>query len=90
MSKMKQHLESEIVVTRSNEDTTGWKRYIAFNYEGNEYELTLFWDEFNGYEIFWREPSKAPDWATNWKEEKNEGASLAGYLDLLSWENLEE
>ena len=86
MSKIKQRLEEQIVIAHSSEESTGWKRYICFNYQGNEYELTLFWDEFNGYEIFWREPSKAPDWAIKWREEENEGASLAGYLDLLSWE----
>ena len=86
MSKMKQHLEERIVISHSSEENTAWKRYICLEYQGNEHKLILFWDEFNGYEIFWREPSKAPDWAVNWKEEENEGASLAGYLDFLSWE----
>lgn len=86
MSNIKQHLEEQIVITRMDENTTGWKRHICLEYQGNEHKLILFWDEFNGYEIFWREPSKAPDWAIKWREEENEGASLAGYLDLLSWE----
>ena len=86
MSKMKQYLESEVVITRFNEESTGWKRYIAFNYQGNEYELTLFWDEFNGYDIYWRVPDKAPDWAVKFAGNDYEGESLAGYLDLLTWE----
>ena len=57
--------DEEIVVTRMDDNTTGWKRHICLEYQGNEYKLILFWDEFNGYEIFWREPSKAPDWAIN-------------------------
>jgi hypothetical protein len=91
MSKIKQQLEKEIVITYSSEESTGWKRYISFDYEGNKYDITLYWDEFNGYEITWRycndkQMAKAPDWAINWKEDENEGASLSGYLDLLSWE----
>ena len=86
MSKMKQHLEEQIVIAYSEEDITGWKRLITFNYEGNKYEVILFWDEFNGYEIFWREPNRTPNWVVNWDEEAHNGDSFGAYLDGLTWE----
>jgi len=86
MSKMKQHLESEVVITHSNEENTGWKRYISFDYQGNNYELTLFWDEFNGFETYWRVPDKTPNWVIEWNEEDNSGMSFELYLDNLTWE----
>lgn len=86
MSKIKQHLEEKIVISRSSEENTSWKRYICFQYEGNEYELTLYWDEFNGYEIFWREPDSEPNWVVEWDSEAHQGMSFEHYLDDLTWE----
>lgn len=76
----------QIEITDQRHEETGWKRYIYFKYEGKDYELTLFWDEFNGYEIYWREPNTAPDWARNWDEDMSEGLSLAGWLDELTFQ----
>ena len=87
MSKMKQHLEERIVISHLEEENTGWKRLISFEYQGNHYALTLFWEEFNGYEIFWREPSKAPDWVINWNEDEHNGESFAEHIDWLTWES---
>jgi len=77
--------QKEIVITGVSAENMSWKRYIYFNYDGNEYSLTLFWDEFNGYEIFWREPSKIPDWVVNWNEDEHEGMSFEWYLDELTY-----
>jgi len=87
MSKMKQHLEKQINITGKKHEETGWKRYISFEYEGNEYELTLFWDEFNGFETYWRVPDKTPNWVIEWNEEDNSGMSFELYLDDLTWES---
>lgn len=86
MSKIKQQLEKEIVITGSEAEITGWKRYIYFEYEGNEYELILFWEEFNGYDTYWKDPSKIPEWVVNWNEEAHQGMSFEHYLDSLTWE----
>jgi len=86
MSKMKQQLEKEIVITGSREETTGWKRYIYFEYEGNKYEVNLYWEEFNGYDNYWREPNTEPEWVKKWDKETHEGMSFEGYLDELTWE----
>lgn len=87
MSKMKQHLEKQINITGKKHEETGWKRYISFEYEGNEYELTLFWDEFNGFETYWRVPDKTPNWVIEWNEEHDSGMSFELYLDDLTWES---
>ena len=86
MSKIKQHLEEKIVISHSEEENTGWKRIIFFEYEGNKYEVNLYWDEFNGYEIFWREPNTKPNWVVEWDEEAHQGMSFEHYLDDLTWE----
>lgn len=70
MSKMKQHLENQIVIAYSEEENTGWKRRIHFDYQGNNYELTLFWGEFDGYDIVWRfcnskQMIHTPDWVVH-------------------------
>ena len=87
MSKIKQHLEEKIVISYSEQENTGWKRIIFFEYEGNKYEVNLYWDEFNGYEIFWREPDTKPNWVIEWDSEAHQGMSLEHYLDDLTWES---
>lgn len=66
-------------------EETAWKRYIHFNHEGNDYELTLFWDEFDGYEIYWRSPNVSPQWAIDWDETKHDDMTLGHYLDDLTY-----
>jgi len=92
MSKIKQHLEKQINITSLNHENTGWKRRIHFQYEGKDYQLTLYWDEFNGYDIVWRfcngeQINRSPEWAINWDEDEHEGMSFEHYLDELTWEN---
>jgi hypothetical protein len=87
MSKMKQYLEGQIVIKGKEHEETGWKRYVYFEYEGNEYELTLFYDEFTGYDTYWRVPNTTPAWVVEWDSEAHEGMSFTHYLDDLTWEN---
>jgi hypothetical protein len=53
----------------------------------------LFWDEFNGYEIYWKDRESellnshiAPEWVVNWDEDLYEGMSFEGWLDELTFE----
>jgi len=87
MSKIKRHLEDQIVVDGAHHEETAWKRYIYFEYKGNRYEITLFWDEFNGYESYWRVPDRVPDWVLEWDEEANNGMSFEHYIDNLTYED---
>ena len=75
-----------IKITNSRLELTAWKRVICFEYEGEHHEVVLFWNEFDGFELYWLELSKTPDWAVNWNEDEHEGMSLADYLDELTWE----
>lgn len=74
------------------QENTAWKRYIYFDYASLRHKVLLFWDEFNGYEIYWENEEgkltlqKAPDWAKNWNEDEHEGMSLAWYLDELTYD----
>lgn len=86
MSKIKQHLEERIVISGKYHEEMSWKRRIYFDYQGNNYELLLFWDEFNGYESHWVNPNKTPDWVVNWNEDDHEGMGFEWYLDELTWE----
>lgn len=85
--------KQDIMVSSTREETTSWKRYINFKYQGEEYRVLLFWDEFNGYEIYWKNRDSellnshiAPQWAVNWDEDLYEGNSLESYLDELTFE----
>jgi hypothetical protein len=86
MSKIKRHLEDQVVIEGCYHEETAWKRYIYFDYEGKRYEITLFWDEFNGYESYWRVPDKVPNWVLEWDEEAHQGMSFEHYLDDLTFE----
>ncbi len=81
----------DIEIKGTSHEETAWKRYIHFIREGSEYELTLFWDEFNGYEIYWgscndEEINQTPHWAIAWDEEGHNGNTLEAYLDELTFE----
>lgn len=95
MSKMKQHLEKQVFITGSRHEEMSWKRYIYFEYEGEGYSVLLFWDEFNGYEIYWKDRESellnshiAPEWVVNWDEDLYEGMSFEGWLDELTFEGV--
>jgi len=73
-------------------EETAWKRYIYFDYASLRHKVLLFWDEFNGYELYWESEEgrltsqKAPDWARNWNEDEHNGMSLEHYLDELTYD----
>jgi hypothetical protein len=79
----------EIKVKGMRQEIDAWHRYIYFEREGKSYELTLYWDQFSGYEIVWRSEdgitiSKAPEWARNW--DNSDWPDLSGWLDELTYE----
>lgn len=76
----------ELKITGKCHEETGWKRYISFEYEGKEYELFLFWNEFDGYDINWRSPDKTPNWVVEWDSEAHQNMSFEHYLDELTFE----
>jgi hypothetical protein len=89
----KMNARQDIIISSAREETLSWKRYIHFKYQDKEYSVLLFWDEFNGYEIYWKDKESellnshiAPEWAVNWDEDLYEGCSLAAWLDELTFE----
>ena len=91
MSKMKQHLEKQINITGKTHEETGWKRRLDFQYEGNDYQLTLYWCEFDGYDIVWRfcnakQIIHTPAWVVEWDSEAHQDMSFEHYLDDLTYE----
>jgi hypothetical protein len=57
-----------------DEQCTGWKRKLVLEHEGKEYRASLYWDEFDGFELTWKDaqgwPTHCPDWASelDWHE----------------------
>lgn len=81
----------DIKIIGKEHENTGWKRRISFDYQGNNYELTLYWGEFDGYDIVWRfcdgkQMIHTPAWVVEWDSEAHEGMSFEHYLDELTWE----
>jgi hypothetical protein len=91
----KMNAKQDIIITGTREETLSWKRYIYFKYQDTEYSVLLFWDEFNGYEIYWKDKDSellnshiAPEWAVNWDEDAHEGMSFRHWLDELTFERV--
>lgn len=77
----------EIRIAEAKQQINAWQREITFNYLGLEYEVMLFWDQFNGYEIMWKRVDglrmfRPPVWVEKWESEHTD--SLAWVLDDLS------
>jgi hypothetical protein len=69
----------------SKEDT-GFVKNMTISYEGEEYEVLLRWDRFDGYDLTFIN-SDDPQWAVDWEDNNEE--SLAYTLDGLTDEVLE-
>ena len=86
----------DIKITGVRHEETAWKRYIYFKYENTEYSVLLFWDEFNGYELYWKNEDsalinslKTPEWAVEWNEDGHDFMTLEHYLDELTYKEQE-
>ena len=81
----------ELNITGKWHEETGWKRRLDFQYEGNDYQLTLYWSEFDGYDIVWRfcnskQIIHTPTWVVEWDSEAHQDMSFEHYLDELTYE----
>jgi hypothetical protein len=52
--EIKMNAKQDIIISSTREETLSWKRYIDFKYQDKEYSVLLYWDEFNGYQIYWK------------------------------------
>jgi len=65
---------------------TAYSKNMTITYEGEEYEVLLYWSSWEGYELSFVD-SDEPEWAINWEDNNEE--SLAYTLDSLTDEVLE-
>jgi hypothetical protein len=64
---------------------TAYSKEIIFFYEGESYQVNLYWNNQDGYDIDF--VGQEPEWAINWEDSNDE--SLAYTLDTLTDEILE-
>ena len=66
-------------------EETGYEKRVNFTYEGQEYDVLLHWDFWDGFDLKFlgegRNFVPAPQWAIEWEEG---GESLAYTLDELT------
>jgi hypothetical protein len=93
----KENIVDEIQIKGSTQEVNAWKRHIYFTYNGKDYEVNLFWDEQDGYELYWLEDGKsmrvvdgkgefitAPEWAIKYDDTGQNNLSMD--LDELTYE----
>jgi hypothetical protein len=67
-------------------EETAYGKEMTISYEGQEYEVVLHWDKWDGYDVRFIN-AEEPEWAINWEDNNEE--SLAYTLDNLTDEVLE-
>ena len=67
-------------------EETAYDKEMTISYEGQEYEVVLHWDKWDGYDLRFIN-SDTPEWAIDWDDNNEE--SLAYTLDGLTDEVLE-
>jgi len=73
-----------IEVISTEQTVTAYKKRISFKYDGQEYNATVYWDENDGLDVWFRSGQPMPHWALNWNEDEHDGNSLAYVLDSLT------
>lgn len=75
-------------IINTEQTVTAYKKRISFKYDGQEYNATLYWDENDGLDLWFRgeytSSEPMPHWALNWNEDEHDGDSLAYVLDSLT------
>jgi hypothetical protein len=75
-----------MIIEGVSKQETAYSKSMTINYEGKEYEVLLYWSNWEGYELSFV-GSDDPEWAVNWEDNNEE--SLAYTLDCLTDEVLE-
>lgn len=81
----------EIKSTR--QENTSWTRWISFNYDGKDYDVVLYHQDNEGYDLVFKSENGVvykgvfdmPDWAKDWDEDEHDGMTLEHYLDDLTY-----
>ncbi len=75
-----------IEINALSKEETSYTKEMTITYDGQQYEVLLHWNNWDGYEVTFTEVEE-PDWAINWEDSNEE--SLAYTLDGLTDEMLE-
>jgi hypothetical protein len=75
-----------MIIEGVTKEETAYTKSMTLTHEGEQYEVLLHWNNWDGYEIDFI-GSNEPEWAINWEE--NNEQSLAFVLDDLTEEVLE-
>jgi hypothetical protein len=76
-----------MIIEGVTKEETAYTKKMTLTYEGKEYEVLLYWNRWDGYELDFI-GSDEPEWAVNWEDNNEE--SLAFTLDGLTDEVIEE
>jgi hypothetical protein len=72
-----------------SKEETAYDKEITISYEGQEYQVVLHWDKWDGYDLRFIN-SDTPEWAIRWEDSQQYGAESLEYtLDGLTDEVLE-
>jgi len=82
---------SDIKIKKVNKEVVAWNKDIEFEYQDKTYLVTLNWDNYDGYDItFKNKDNSTPLWAARWIEEGEYAESLLCILDNLTEETEEK
>lgn len=82
---------SEITIKEASKEVTAWAKDITFEREGKTHSVTLNWDNYDGYDItFKNKDNSTPLWAARWIEEGEYAQSLLVILDEMTEEKESE
>lgn len=82
---------SELTIKSTATTYTGYSKDITFEREGKTYSVTLYWNDYDGYDItFKNKNSSTPKWAWKMIEIDNGDENLYEMLDNLTEEKENE
>ena len=68
------------VISASEQETKAYKRLLDVEVEGVVYSVTLYWDEWDGYEITWRKDGEQVSVPQAIMDEADKEVVSVGYL----------
>ena len=76
---------SSITIKDITKEVTAWAKDITFEREGKTYSVTLYWNNWDGYDItFHNKTNSTPAWANEWQDSTEGAESLEYNLDSLT------
>jgi hypothetical protein len=82
---------SDITIKKVSKEVVAWNKDIEFEYRGKTYLVTLTWDNYDGYDItFKNKTNSAPLWASRWIEQDEYSESLLCILDDMTEKESEQ